>query len=123
MFILKTQIFVIYHQKRSCIIGSHVLETNCTVGENFRLVSWVIPVRTQMGFPAAEEFCWNNHEALIWCDIDGDPQGLEPMHSLLGDYFWIAVSDFGHEGSWFNMRGENVTEFVSWRHDEPNNVG
>ena len=109
-----------------CIMGSHVEQTNCTSGDNSRLVDWVVASsETEIIFSDARHYCWTEHDGIIWDEATGDIECLRPIFELMnGDFFWIGISDEDHEGVWLNQKGEDFTSLITfWKPFQPNDGG
>ena len=62
----------------------------------------------------AKSFCKNNGGQLFG-NIDGSIEQLDLIYSILGSQsFWFGIEFDEHNNVWRNLKGEDVTELVSW---------
>ena len=110
-------------EKGSCLLGSHLENLNCTVGENRRLVGWVVAVRELKSIDEATNYCAAELDATVWGEMDGTFVAFEPVLKMFDSNtsIFLSISDKCNEGLWLNLRGEDVTNLIPWQTPEPTN--
>ena len=101
-------------------MGSHQKHFECpglpTVV--FRWIKW-FPDQ-QMTYQNAVDFC-RNLGGQLFGDLTGESQQMSEMSEKFGRSFWLGATDKGHEGSWINLRGQDVTSLILWQNNFPDN--
>ncbi|XP_075264502.1 uncharacterized protein LOC142356491, partial [Convolutriloba macropyga] len=100
------------HIVRTCHWG-HLPVFNCENEEWALVDKIVLPGVQRRSFYAANEHCLNKVAGQLWGDIEEPDINLHDVRSFFGiSRLMVGVTDWRTEGTFYNLRGKNVSETV-----------
>ena len=89
-------------------------------GETVRVSQWFLWSHSQLRYHSARSFC-GDVGGQLFDDLDGTLAQLQLLADKLRyDTFWLGISDYGHEGKWKSLDGQDMADRLYWKSQEPN---